>query len=207
MFMVASSVVTTIMILNLHHRLPETHTMPFWVGYSYLLSKNLTLYIPSYQVRLVFLNWIPRILRMSRPGNSLNMKTLLMERSLKEIPASSDSKSLLFKALDMAEDMTLQQSKETAPKQQPTLYTHPLSPGNPQFASFSPPGNRWLQSPCCPQANHVFPQPHPHPARNRCVTFLSSLLSSNIFDIPARRAIFFIFIQKYFNIPHLSIKE
>ena len=31
MFMVASSVVTTIMILNYHHRLPDTHTMPRWV--------------------------------------------------------------------------------------------------------------------------------------------------------------------------------
>jgi hypothetical protein len=32
MFMVASSVVTTIMILNYHHRLADTHEMPEWVG-------------------------------------------------------------------------------------------------------------------------------------------------------------------------------
>ena len=32
MFMVASSVVTTIMILNYHHRLADTHEMPNWVG-------------------------------------------------------------------------------------------------------------------------------------------------------------------------------
>ena len=31
MFMVASSVVTTIMILNYHHRRPDTHEMPDWV--------------------------------------------------------------------------------------------------------------------------------------------------------------------------------
>lgn len=31
MFMVASSVVTTIMILNYHHRLADTHEMPNWV--------------------------------------------------------------------------------------------------------------------------------------------------------------------------------
>ena len=31
MFMVASSVVTTIMILNYHHRLADTHRMPNWV--------------------------------------------------------------------------------------------------------------------------------------------------------------------------------
>ena len=32
MFMVASSVVTTIMILNYHHRLADTHEMPSWVS-------------------------------------------------------------------------------------------------------------------------------------------------------------------------------
>ena len=32
MFMVASSVVTTIMILNYHHRQADTHTMPPWVS-------------------------------------------------------------------------------------------------------------------------------------------------------------------------------
>ena len=30
--MVASSVVTTIMVLNYHHRLVDTHEMPDWVG-------------------------------------------------------------------------------------------------------------------------------------------------------------------------------
>ena len=34
MFMVASSVVTTIMILNYHHRLADTHEMPPWVSTS-----------------------------------------------------------------------------------------------------------------------------------------------------------------------------
>ena len=34
MFMVASSVVTTIMILNYHHRRPDTHDMPDWVRHS-----------------------------------------------------------------------------------------------------------------------------------------------------------------------------
>ena len=31
MFMVAASVVTTILILNYHHRNQQTHTMPYWV--------------------------------------------------------------------------------------------------------------------------------------------------------------------------------
>ena len=44
MFMVASSVVTTILILNYHHRQADTHEMPSWV-------------------RLLFLRWIPWLLR------------------------------------------------------------------------------------------------------------------------------------------------
>ena len=47
MFMVASSVVTTIMVLNYHHRLVDTHEMPGWV-------------------RSLFLQWLPWLLRMSR---------------------------------------------------------------------------------------------------------------------------------------------
>ena len=31
MFMVAASVVTTILVLNYHHRQADTHTMPTWV--------------------------------------------------------------------------------------------------------------------------------------------------------------------------------
>ncbi|KAJ8681285.1 hypothetical protein QAD02_017072 [Eretmocerus hayati] len=48
MFMVASSVVSTILILNYHHRNADTHEMSEWV-------------------RVVFLDWLPCILRMSRP--------------------------------------------------------------------------------------------------------------------------------------------
>ena len=44
MFMVASSVVTTIMILNYHHRKNETHEMPPWVS-------------------LLFLQYLPWVLR------------------------------------------------------------------------------------------------------------------------------------------------
>ena len=47
MFMVAASVVTTILILNYHHRLADTHEMPDWVA-------------------TVFLQWLPWLLHMSR---------------------------------------------------------------------------------------------------------------------------------------------
>jgi hypothetical protein len=47
MFMVASSVVTTIMILNYHHRQADTHEMPAWVSlvqFSYGLFFKIILY-------------------------------------------------------------------------------------------------------------------------------------------------------------------
>ncbi|XP_043599764.1 neuronal acetylcholine receptor subunit alpha-7-like isoform X1 [Bombus pyrosoma] len=50
MFMVASSVVSTILILNYHHRNSDTHEMSEWV-------------------KVVFLYWLPCILRMSRPSD------------------------------------------------------------------------------------------------------------------------------------------
>ena len=40
MFMVASSVVTTIMILNYHHRQADTHEMPSWVRIFHLILET-----------------------------------------------------------------------------------------------------------------------------------------------------------------------
>ena len=40
MFMVAASVVTTILILNYHHRKTETHEMPQWVSHNKALISN-----------------------------------------------------------------------------------------------------------------------------------------------------------------------
>jgi len=83
MFMVASSVVTTIMILNYHHRLADTHNMPNWV-------------------RIIFLQWIPWFLRMSRPGEKVTLKTIQMQNKMKEL--DPPSKSLLANVLDMEDD-------------------------------------------------------------------------------------------------------
>ena len=38
MFMVAASVVTTILVLNYHHRQADTHEMPEWVGIDFLFE-------------------------------------------------------------------------------------------------------------------------------------------------------------------------
>ncbi|XP_046663069.1 neuronal acetylcholine receptor subunit alpha-7-like [Homalodisca vitripennis] len=101
MFMVASSVVSTILILNYHHRNADTHEMSPWI-------------------KSLFLHWLPCILRMSRPGGgtggdnvSDSRKSLqLRELELKE----RSSKSLLANVLDIDDDFrhgTLQSSSHT----------------------------------------------------------------------------------------------
>ncbi|CAB0028078.1 unnamed protein product [Trichogramma brassicae] len=71
MFMVASSVVSTILILNYHHRNSDTHEMSDWV-------------------RVVFLDWLPCILRMSRP---IPEDDELIQKSQKPSPVTGPSKS------------------------------------------------------------------------------------------------------------------
>jgi nicotinic acetylcholine receptor len=54
------------------------------------------------QVRLLFLQWIPWLLRMSRPGEKITRKTILMAHKMKELDMKeTSSKSLLANVLDM----------------------------------------------------------------------------------------------------------
>ncbi|XP_043210122.1 acetylcholine receptor subunit alpha-type acr-16-like isoform X2 [Amphibalanus amphitrite] len=86
MFMVASSVVSTVLILNYHHRSGETHEMAPWV-------------------RSVFLQWMPWLLRMSRPGEKITRKNIIMNNKMKELELKErSSKSLLANVLDMDDD-------------------------------------------------------------------------------------------------------
>ncbi|KZC05557.1 Neuronal acetylcholine receptor subunit alpha-7 [Dufourea novaeangliae] len=71
MFMVASSVVSTILILNYHHRNPDTHEMSEWV-------------------RVVFLYWLPCLLRMSRPVEKDEKEG---QKSQKPSPVTGTSKT------------------------------------------------------------------------------------------------------------------
>merc|ERR1712106_832974 len=83
MFMVAASVVTAILVLNYHHRLADTHEMPEWV-------------------QIIFLQWIPWFLRMSRPGKKITRKTIMMQKKMKEMEQKEiSSKSLLANVLDI----------------------------------------------------------------------------------------------------------
>jgi len=87
MFMVAASVVTTILVLNYHHRLADTHEMPEWV-------------------QIIFLQWIPWFLRMSRPGEKITRKTIMMQKKMKEMEQKEiSSKSLLANILDIDDNI------------------------------------------------------------------------------------------------------
>ena len=66
MVMVACSVVCTILILNYHKRTVETHEMPEWV-------------------ETVFLKWLPWVLRMDQPGIQHTLKSLMMDRTLRNL--------------------------------------------------------------------------------------------------------------------------
>ncbi|XP_024947813.1 acetylcholine receptor subunit alpha-type acr-16 isoform X2 [Cephus cinctus] len=86
MFMVASSVVLTVVVLNYHHRTADIHEMPQWI-------------------KTVFLQWLPWILGMSRPGKKITRKTILMNNRMKELELQErSSKSLLANVLDIDDD-------------------------------------------------------------------------------------------------------
>ena len=57
------------------------------------------------QVRCVFLQWIPWVLRMGRPGEKITRKTIMMQNKMKELDLKErSSKSLLANVLDMDDD-------------------------------------------------------------------------------------------------------
>ncbi|XP_065565157.1 acetylcholine receptor subunit alpha-type acr-16-like isoform X11 [Artemia franciscana] len=86
MFMVASSVVSTVIILNYHHRCADTHEMTPWL-------------------RSVFLTWLPWILRMQRPADKVKNKNLFLNSKMKELEMKErSSKSLLANVLDIDDD-------------------------------------------------------------------------------------------------------
>ncbi|XP_075215943.1 nicotinic acetylcholine receptor alpha6 isoform X2 [Lycorma delicatula] len=86
MFMVASSVVLTVVVLNYHHRTADIHEMPPWV-------------------KSLFLQWLPWILGLNRPGKKITRKTILMSNRMKELELKErSSKSLLANVLDIDDD-------------------------------------------------------------------------------------------------------
>ncbi|KAF0770456.1 acetylcholine receptor subunit alpha-type acr-16-like isoform X4 [Aphis craccivora] len=87
MFMVASSVVLTLVVLNYHHRTADIHTMGPWV-------------------KCFFLLWLPWILCMQRPGKDISFKAIrsrYTDRRGIELRERS-SRSLLANVLDIDDD-------------------------------------------------------------------------------------------------------
>ena len=71
------------------------------------------------QIRVIFLQWIPWLLRMSRPGEKFTLKTIQMQNKMKEI--DPPSKSLLANVLDMDDDF------KTSPSLPPAHFSPQLS--------------------------------------------------------------------------------
>ncbi|XP_053609801.1 neuronal acetylcholine receptor subunit alpha-7 isoform X3 [Plodia interpunctella] len=106
MFMVASSVVLTVVVLNYHHRTADIHEMPQWI-------------------KTVFLQWLPWILRMSRPGKKITRKTIMMSNRMRELELKErSSKSLLANVLDIDDDF-----RHAPPAPNSTASTGNLGPG------------------------------------------------------------------------------
>merc|ERR1719422_2874142 len=119
MFMVASSVVTTIMVLNYHHRMVDTHEMPNWV-------------------KALFLQWLPWILRMSRPGEKITIKTIQVQKKMKELDRKEmKSKSLIANILDMDDDFPSNNhhSYHSTVKSNTVHPSHPSYPQKPPLAN------------------------------------------------------------------------
>lgn len=105
--MVASSVVLTVVVLNYHHRTADIHEMPQWVSTSGRKRAD-NCDTNSYrllQIKSVFLQWLPWILGMSRPGKKITRKTIMMNSRMKELELKErSSKSLLANVLDIDDD-------------------------------------------------------------------------------------------------------
>ncbi|VVC37839.1 Nicotinic acetylcholine receptor,Neurotransmitter-gated ion-channel, conserved [Cinara cedri] len=87
MFMVASSVVLTLVVLNYHHRTADINTMGPWA-------------------KCFFLLWLPWILCMQRPGKDISFKAIksrYTDRRGMELRERS-SRSLLANVLDIDDD-------------------------------------------------------------------------------------------------------
>ena len=58
------------------------------------------------QVNQLFLQWLPWLLRMSRPGEKITKKSIMMGRKMRELDEkqAGNAKSLLSNVLDMDDD-------------------------------------------------------------------------------------------------------
>uniref|UniRef100_A0A673XL14 Cholinergic receptor, nicotinic, beta 4 (neuronal) n=1 Tax=Salmo trutta TaxID=8032 RepID=A0A673XL14_SALTR len=95
MVLVTFSIITSVCVLNVHHRSPSTHTMPSWV-------------------KVVFLNKLPHLLFMRRPQNNSARQRLRQQRQLRArrsiladlgYPATAMSKTFLPNSFPSSQDL------------------------------------------------------------------------------------------------------
>lgn len=69
------------------------------------MVQKLTVITSPLQIKSVFLQWLPWILRMSRPGKKITRKTIMLNNRMKELELKErSSKSLLANVLDIDDD-------------------------------------------------------------------------------------------------------
>ncbi|XP_067666866.1 acetylcholine receptor subunit alpha-type acr-16-like isoform X2 [Haliotis asinina] len=90
MFMCSLSVLFTVIVLNLHHRSSDNHSMPTWI-------------------RSLICGWLAWVLRMSRPGQDpLSSRRVVAQRSrLYDVKLEEKSKSLMANVLEMDDDIRM----------------------------------------------------------------------------------------------------
>ena len=50
-----------------------------------MMTESANLLYSQCQVHMIFLQWIPWLLRMSRPGEKITRKSILMQKKIKEL--------------------------------------------------------------------------------------------------------------------------
>nr|XP_029495670.1 neuronal acetylcholine receptor subunit beta-4-like [Oncorhynchus nerka] len=129
MVLVTFSIITSVCVLNVHHRSPSTHTMPSWV-------------------KVVFLNKLPHLLFMRRPKNNSARQRLRQQRQLRArrsiladlgYPATAMSKTATAAAMSSSSASAFSSpghfyNKVTAP----LGYTHTFTKGEACSTEFLP---------------------------------------------------------------------
>ncbi|KAM9410563.1 neuronal acetylcholine receptor subunit beta-4 [Pholidichthys leucotaenia] len=126
MVLVTFSIITSVCVLNVHHRSPSTHTMPSWV-------------------KLIFLVKLPALLFMRRPRNNSARQRLCQHRCLRARrailglghPFESKQGVTLSSCALLSSDSTFSTpgNKNVAP---PTGYSHPCRKGDFRTTDYLP---------------------------------------------------------------------
>lgn len=121
-----------------------------------------------FQVRTIFLQWLPWILRMARPGEKITRKSIMMQNKMKELDLKErSSKSLLANVLDMDDDF---RPSSTIPHQLHSVNPHMGPSGiGPSTANTPTPGGS-QGAPAFMRVTSGLPPPAPSSEMDGAVT-------------------------------------